>query len=173
MTRFVALLRAINTPPRHVKMDRLRSIVEGAGFENVATFIASGNVIFDASRAQGVADRLEAALSSELGFDVPVYLRTGPEFIAVADLRPFDDEESNLEISFLPNVPDPGAVDRLAAATSGTDRLAVIGREVYWSHVGPRVESDHSEARVMRTLGMQTTQRSANTVRRIADRYFR
>ncbi len=33
MPRFVALLRAINTPPRHVKMDRLRTIVEDAGFE--------------------------------------------------------------------------------------------------------------------------------------------
>jgi uncharacterized protein (DUF1697 family) len=53
------------------------------------------------------------------------------------------------------------------------DRLAVIGREVYWSHVGLRRDSEHSEARVTRTLGMQTTQRSATTVRRIADRFLR
>ena len=173
MPRFVALLRAINTPPRHVKMDRLRSIVEGAGFENVATYIASGNVIFDAPVAEEVPEVLEVALSENLGFDVPVFLRTGPEFAAVADLRPFGEREDNLEISFLPHVPEPSAVERLLEATSGNDRLAVIDREVYWSHVGPRSESDHSEARVMRTLDMQTTQRSANTVRTIADRYFR
>ncbi len=173
MSRFVALLRAINTPPRHVKMDRLRSIVEGAGFENVATFIASGNVIFDAPTAEDIQEMLEGALAENLGFDVPVFLRTGPELVATADLRPFGEQEDNLAISFLPRVPDPSAVERLMDATSSTDRLVVIDREVYWSHVGPRSKSDHSEARVMRTLGMQTTQRSANTVRNIADRYFR
>ena len=173
MPRFIALLRAINTPPRHVKMDRLRSIVEGVGFENVATYIASGNVIFEAPMAEEVPELLEDALSKNLGFDVPVFLRTGPEIAAVADLRPFGDREDNLAISFLPRVPDPSAVERLMEATSGNDRLTVIAREVYWSHVGPRSESEHSEARVMRTLGMQTTQRSAYTVRKIADQYFR
>jgi len=173
MSRFVALLRAINTPPRHVKMYRLRAIVERAGFDGVATFIASGNVIFEAPNSDDIAGRLERALSEGLGFDVPVYLRGSTEIVAVADLRPFGGQEANLEISFLPAVPDPGAVEQLVTATSGNDRLAVIGREVYWSHVGPRRDSNHSEARVMRTLGMQTTQRSATTVRRIADRFFR
>ena len=45
--RYVALLRAINTPPRHVKMPRLRAVFEDLGFENIATVIASGNVVFD------------------------------------------------------------------------------------------------------------------------------
>ena len=47
MTRYVAFLRSINTPPRHVKMARLRGTFIRLGFENVATYIASGNVIFD------------------------------------------------------------------------------------------------------------------------------
>ncbi len=154
-------------------MERLRAIVEETGVKNVATFIASGNVIFDASVPDDVIERLEHALRGALGFDVPVYLRTASEIVAVADQRPFGEEEDNLEISFLPNLPDPLDVESLITATGGNDRLAVIDREVYWSHVGPRQESDHSEARVMRTLGMQTTQRSARTVRRIAERYFR
>lgn len=173
MQRYVAFLRAINTPPRHVKMDRLRTIVEEAGFTDVATFIASGNVVFDASPTWDIVGRLEGALSGGLGFEVPVYIRTGREIVDVADLRPFDEAEDNLEISFLPDVPKPDDVDRLMTATSGSDRLVVVGREVYWSHVGPRSDSSHSEARVMRTLGMPTTQRSATTVRRITDRYFR
>ena len=154
-------------------MNRLRAIVEGAGFETIATYIASGNVIFEARTSHDIVERLEFALSNDLGFEVPVYLRTAIEIVGVADLRPFGAEEDNLEISFLPSVPDPDDVDRLVAATGGSDRLTVIGREVYWSHIGSRRESKHSEARVIRTLGMQTTQRSATTVRRIADRYFR
>lgn len=154
-------------------MDRLRSIVEEAGFENVATFIASGNVIFDAPESDDIVEQLERALSDGLGFEVPVYLRTAAEIIAVAILKPFGDDEDNLEISFLQEVPNPQDAERLVAATNGGDRLVVIGREVYWSHVGPRSESGHSEARVVRMLGMQTTQRSARTIRRIADRHCR
>ncbi len=173
MPRFVALLRAINTPPRHVKMDRLRSVVEEEGFENVTTYIASGNVIFDAPASDRIIERLERALAEGLGFDVPVFLRTSDEILDVADVRPFGEAEDRLAISFLPDVPDSDDVERLEASTAGTDHLAVIGREVYWSHIGLRSESNHSEAHVMRTLGMQTTQRSATTVRRIADRFFR
>lgn len=173
MPRFVALLRAINTPPRHVKMDRLRSIVEEEGFENVATYIASGNVIFDAPTPDGIIGQLECALVEGLGFDVSVFLRTSDEILDVADVRPFGEAEDSLAISFLPDVPASDDVERLEASTAGTDRLTVIGREVYWSHIGARSESKHSEAHVMRTLGMQTTQRSVTTVRRIADRFFR
>jgi uncharacterized protein (DUF1697 family) len=170
MPRYVALLRAINTPPRHVKMDRLRSVFRSLGFENVATYIASGNVIFDADAPEIRA--IEAALEAELGFAVPVFLRTADEVIAAAERRPFGDAEGDLEISFLPEVPNPDRVDRLMATVAGTDRLAVVDREVYWMHSGPRSESGHSEAEVMRILGMPTTQRSARTVRRIADKFL-
>ncbi len=50
MPRYVAFLRAINLPGRNVKMDRLRSTFVSLGLDNVDTFIASGNVIFDSDR---------------------------------------------------------------------------------------------------------------------------
>ena len=173
MTRYVAFLRAINVGGRTVKMDRLRSVVETAGVDNVSTFIASGNVIFDADSNKDLTGRIESVLEEELGFKVPVFLRTAREVIASADLRPFAEPEHNLEISFLPSEPKPSAAKLLVSSAHGTDRLAVIGREVYWSHVGPRSESDHSETQVVRILEMATTQRSAKTVRTIADRFLR
>ncbi len=47
MPRYVAFLRAVNVGGRIVKMDELRRLFAGAGFADVETFIASGNVIFD------------------------------------------------------------------------------------------------------------------------------
>jgi uncharacterized protein (DUF1697 family) len=173
MARYVAFLRAINTPPRHVKMDRLRATFEDLGLQNVATFIASGNVIFDTDRRQGLAGRIEAALHHDLGFEVPVYLRTRDEVIAVADCRPFGDRSGQAEVSFLPAAPDPAAVESLLATAGDDDRLAVIGREVYWHHPGHRSESTHSEATVVRILRMPTTRRSSRTVARIANEYLR
>jgi len=172
MQQYVALLRAINTPPRHVKMERLRTIVRSAGFDNVATYIASGNVIFDAAERPDIAQRLEEALAEELSFEVPVYLRTAEEIIAVAGAQPFGATDGSVEISFLPEAPDPDASERLVATATGADRLAVIGREVYWYHEGPRSGSDHKESTVVRILGMPTTQRSARTIERIATRFL-
>jgi uncharacterized protein (DUF1697 family) len=47
MTRYVALLRAINVGDHNVKMAHLRTLFDSLGVSNVETFIASGNVIFD------------------------------------------------------------------------------------------------------------------------------
>lgn len=173
MTRYVAFLRAINTPPRHVKMDRLREVFESLGFENVVTFIASGNVIFDADDDTDLVPRIESTLETALGFEVPTFLRTATEVIETVERQPFPEEEGSIEVSFLAAVPDPEAARALEAAGSGSDRLAVIERALYWWHTGPRSNSDHSEARVVRTLGMATTQRSLRTVQRIADNFLR
>ena len=168
----MAFLRAINTPGRQVKMDRLRAVFESVGLESVETFIASGNVIFDAE-TEPPTDELEASLERELGFATPVYLRTADEVIAVADLRPFRDSEGQVEVSFLPARPDTGAVEQLLGTVSGADRLAVVGAEVYWLLAGPRSESAHREATVVKILGMPTTRRAIRTVQRISDRYLR
>lgn len=153
-------------------MDRLRAVFESVGLESVETFIASGNVIFDAE-TEPPTDELEASLERELGFATPVYLRTADEVIAVADLRPFRDSEGQVEVSFLPARPDTGAVEQLLGTVSGADRLAVVGAEVYWLLAGPRSESAHREATVVKILGMPTTRRAIRTVQRISDRYLR
>ena len=102
MMRCVAFLRAINTPGRHVKMERLRESFESVGFDNVETFIASGNVIFD-SDSDPTAD-LADTLEAELGFATRVYLRTADQVIGVADLQPFDEAVDDYEVSFLPRL---------------------------------------------------------------------
>ena len=171
--RYVAFLRAINTPPRHVKMARLREAFEGLGFENVSTFIASGNVIFDTDDDFDLVGRIESALADALGFEVPTFLRTAEEVVAAVDDRPFDDVGGSVEISFLYTHPEETAVQELLASVSGSDRLAVVDRQLYWWHLGRREDSNHSEARVVRILGVKTTQRSLRTVERIADKFLR
>ena len=154
-------------------MARLRSVCASLGLENVATVIASGNVIFESAGDHDLTTRIETGLEVELGFPVPVFLRTANDTVEIADRRPFGDATGELEISFLRYEPDPARALELTKESTTSDRLAVVGREVYWLHSGPRSESTHSEAKVVRILGMSTTRRSARTVRRIADSYLR
>jgi uncharacterized protein (DUF1697 family) len=170
--RYVAFLRAINTPGRNVKMDRIRTALTAVGYDEVETFIASGNVIFDAEEGDHT-ERIEAALEQQVGFSIPVFLRTADEVIDVADLAPFGAGVDGFEVSFLSAEPDPAAAAELVETITGTDQLAVIGREVYWLLGGPRAESEHGEATTVKILGMPTTRRSIRTVRRIADTYLR
>ena len=64
MTSYLVLLRGINVGGKNkVPMAELRSLLEGLGFENVSTYIASGNVFLDSDLSPAkVAERIEAAL---------------------------------------------------------------------------------------------------------------
>lgn len=79
MGRWVALLRGINVGGKNViRMEALRACVEAAGHTNVATYIQSGNVIFDAKARDALAIEraLEAALAKQFGYRASVMLRS-------------------------------------------------------------------------------------------------
>jgi Protein of unknown function (DUF1697) len=78
MPRFVAFLRAINVGGRNVTMAALRAQFEALGFSNVETFIASGNVIFEAASRDSAAlhRKIEAHLAKSLGHEVSTFVRT-------------------------------------------------------------------------------------------------
>ena len=72
MPKYVAFLRAINVGGHTVKMDHLRSLLESLGLENVETFIASGNVIFDSKtkNAELLERKIAKHLKEMLGYEV-------------------------------------------------------------------------------------------------------
>ena len=88
--RYIALLRAINVGGRVVKMDRLRTLFETAGFDAVETFIASGNVVFDSSRrnAGDLERTIESHLKKALGYPVATFVRSMPELSAIVLRQP-------------------------------------------------------------------------------------
>ena len=108
--RYVAFLRAVNLgKTRQVPMARLRKLLEAEGFDNVGTYIQSGNVFFDSterSKAK-LTKRLEAVIAGEFGFEVPVMVRTLPELEKLLASDPFggkprDDDAYRLLVTFHP-----------------------------------------------------------------------
>ncbi len=90
-TTYIALLRGINVGGHNVKMDKLRGIFGDMGFENVRSYIQSGNVFFQTAEADRAALRstIETGLREALGYAVPTCLRTLDEFEAVLAREPF------------------------------------------------------------------------------------
>src|SRR6185369_10465988 len=109
MSRYVAFLRGMNLGGRRIKNEELRRHFEEMEFEEVATFRASGNVIFSSAKRESeskLAQRVEAELDKRLGYDVPVFLRSIEEVVAIAAQQPFDSRQVNkskgkLQVSLL------------------------------------------------------------------------
>ncbi|HZG68753.1 MAG TPA: DUF1697 domain-containing protein [Herpetosiphonaceae bacterium] len=178
MPRLIALLRAINVGGHTVKMDHLRRLFEALGLSNVETFIASGNVIFEAPAADPPAleKQIESHLRQSLGYEVTTFIRSTSELAVIAGHRPFpaaelDSEGSSLYIAFLPALPGGESHDRLMALRTEVDDFHIHEREVYWLCRRQLGESSFSGARLEKTLGMPATVRNATTVRRLAAKY--
>jgi len=154
-----------------VKMADLRAIFEALRFSNVETFIASGNVIFDAPGDPAELESLiEERLQKKLGYAVSTFLRT-PSELAAALGRPFatlDDGAYALWVGFAKNPLAADATSRLVALASEGDSFHVAGREVYWQRAVKVSESKLTGARLERALAGPSTFRNVTTVRKLA-----
>ncbi len=177
MPRYIAFLRAINVGGRIVKMQRLKELFQLPGFDGVETFIASGNVIFNAPsrNAALLEEQIEALLRRELGYEVKTFLRMDTEVAKTATHVPFeplaDSTPSTLYVGFLKTAPRAAAKARLLAAQTPVDDFAVVGRELFWRCRMSSSESEFSGAKLEKMLEMPTTLRNVNTVRRLAAKY--
>ena len=178
MPKYVALLRAINVGGHTVRMEELRRHFAAMGFANVETFIASGNVIFDAPRAgaKTLERKIERALEEALGYKVATFLRTPKELAAVARHQPFaaaelEGEGNVLYVAFLSHEPDAEAARKLSSYADEVDDFHVSGRELYWLSRKRRGESKFSGGLLERTLGARATVRNSTTVRKLAAKY--
>ena len=174
--RYVAFLRGVNVPGRIVKMAELKRIFEKLGFDEVATFIASGNVVFSTARPNGpkLEEVIESALKKALGHDVAVLIRTLAEVAQVAVRNPFSKPippGGRLFVGFLRAAPGATTRRKVAAMSANTDEFAVRGRELYWLCAVPSMRSISAGGRLEKAVGMATTFRNFNTVRRLAEKY--
>ena len=174
MSRLVAFLRAINVGGHVVKMDRLRAIFAEEGFSNVETFIASGNVLFDAPGAKPLEleERIAMELERVLGYPVATFVRSPSDLASVVRHEPFaagafDFTKHALYIGFLAGRPKTEVVRKVVDLKTPMDEFHIHGRELYWGARGRLSESAVSGAVLERTVGMSMTMRSVTTVRKL------
>jgi len=177
MPRYVAFLRAVNVGGRIVKMDELRGHFEDAGFGDVETFIASGNVIFSspAKDAAPVERKIEAHLARVLGYEVPAMIRTTAEVALAAAREPYAAKDlagaGAYVVAFLKAAPDAAGKTRLAALATPADRFVVHGREVYWLSTVRQGESTLTIVKFERAVGCAATMRAMTSLQKLAAKH--
>jgi uncharacterized protein (DUF1697 family) len=179
VSHYVAFLRGVNLgAKRRASSEELRRAFEAAGFEEVATFRTSGNVVFggDAGEEAGVAGRAEAALGEALGFEVRVVLRSAREVKAIAAHQPFEPEllaatEGRLQVVLMADEPTAAARKQVLALATERDRLTVRGRELYWLPTAGTQGSDLDQEALGAALGLVTV-RTKGTIEQLATKFL-
>ena len=174
MKTYVALLRGINVGGhRPLKMEDLRQMFAMLGFENVSTYIQSGNVIFDAPMQdqQKLSNQIKEQIADTFGYDVPVIIRTATELRTLFDNVPFEEKEGwKGYITFLSGDPSEEKKQQLEAASSDIETF-VVGDKVVYAFVDKQADEkpQFSANFIQKQLEMSTTNRNLRSVQKILE----
>ena len=135
MTRYAAFLRGVNVGGVNLKMVEVAAALRDAGFANVRTILASGNVLVESrSAVGGVRKKAEAALRDRFGYDAWVLAYDIDTVRSIVDAYPFEAEVDGYH-SYVTFVADPTVLDELAALSSETGADEKVARGdgvIYW-----------------------------------------
>lgn len=175
MGTYVALLRGINVGGhRKVPMKELAALCGTLGWQDVRTYVASGNVVFrsSAKSTEKLRLALEEALAERFGFDVSVVLRTGADIVRVSESNPFGEAAAKLGsehyVCYLAAKPDPAKLGALVLPESDPTKLVADGTEVYLHTPKGYGNTKFENNFIERKLGVVSTARNWNTAMTLA-----
>ena len=171
MTRYAALLRGVNVGGVNLKMAEVAKSFTEAGFTDVKTILASGNVLLTSgSGVVAVRKKAETALRDAFGYDAWVLAYDVETVRAISDAFPFEREVDGIQ-SYVTFVSDPDVLDELAglAVDAGQDEKIERGVGVIYWQV-PKMST--LDSTIGKTMGKKrykssTTTRNLRTVEKL------
>jgi uncharacterized protein (DUF1697 family) len=168
---FVALLRGINVGGnKPVKMARLQTLLEKWGFENVKTYLQSGNVIFKASkrRPEHLSRTIEEKIHTEFGFSVTVFILPSEELGNTIDENPFTMTKgidlTKLHVTFLSETPQLPGIKKLLSTPAEPDEIQYRKKRIYLYCSNGYGRTKLSNNMIERTLSVSATTRNWKTI---------
>ena len=116
MVTYVSIIRGINVGEKKIGMKELKELYTSLGFEDVKTYIQSGNVVFESnsSDTSELKDKIENKIGEVFGFDVKVLILTKNELKNVIDENPLKKEDpKHIYITFLSEHPSENIIKDL------------------------------------------------------------
>lgn len=172
MNTYISLLRGINVSgQKKIKMEDLKNLYEKIGFQNVQTYIQSGNVIFASASEDTLelANLITKAIFEVYSFEVPVLILKPTELADVLAKNPFQDEENQrLYYIFLLTEPTQTQLEKLEFDKFLPDKFAVVGKTIYLSVVAYG-NSKLSNNFFENVLKINATTRNHNTVLKLLE----
>lgn len=167
--RQIVLLRGINVGAHNrIAMPELRKLLTSAGFEEVRTYVQSGNIVLSSDAApEHLALECAGQIRDAFGLEIEVIVRTRDELAEIVRRNPLREVAVNpkrYQVSFLSAEPDAETVRKLAAFAVEPEQLVAIGRELYAWHPDGIGRSRLWTRMAGRGLGVTATARNWTTV---------
>ncbi len=168
---YVALLRGVNLgPTRKISMPQLRGLATELGYEDVATYIASGNLIVSTDRpAETIEHELMAAIEATFAHRVDVTVRTPAQLERVLAANPYPDGNPSLvTVAFLTGPVASTAADKVAALAVAGERHTFGDREIYVDYAHG-IGKSKLAAKFSAAVGVSATVRNVRTVAKLLE----
>lgn len=169
--RYIVLLRGINVGGNNkVNMTELKTALETAGFQNVTTYINSGNILLDTS-VDNVAEAVEEVIELTFGFPVYVIALSKDSFLKIAKALPADwtnDTTMKTDVMFLWQDVDSPEIIKEVTIKPELDRVLYVPGALLWSVDRPNITRSGMLKLVGTDLYKRMTIRNCNTVRKLA-----
>jgi uncharacterized protein (DUF1697 family) len=157
-----------------VGTERLRGVFSSLGFEDVKSYINSGNIVFDSRRQADdkLSSRIHDAVKNELEIDVSIVVRTMDEIEDVIGNNPLDgefDDDKKMNVFFLIEELPKEKERLLMENSSEGEQFAVRGREIFCHLKNGFANSLIAKGFIEKKLKVMATARNWRTVKKIAE----
>lgn len=178
MTMYVAFLRGINVGGRNLlKMQDVRQEFNDLGFDNVSSYKASGNILFEANtKPDDAVKSIKTMLHNLSGRALEVFLRAALQIDEILELDPFKGREvdpSKLYITFIPNELSEGPMLPLWSRNKDVEIFLVKDSEVYSQTYLHRGSYGAPNKFIEKEFNVPATTRNWNTIRGIHEKFIR
>ncbi len=180
--RHIALLRGINVGGNTmIKMEELRAMLEALHFENVASYINSGNLAFDSVSSPHISkgetleidlsNQIEAAIQNTFGRSIPVIVRKQRQIQTILESNPFTgqfESHKEMHVLFLKEEMPADKQQQLLASQTKDERFTIHGREIYCHLKLGVANSLLGKGFIEKKLNIAVTARNWRTVEKLA-----
>ena len=177
MNKQIAILRGINVGGRRkILMKDLKELFHQLGFNNVQTYIQSGNVIFNSSGETDnikIAEKIEKSILKTYDFQVPIIVLTAKELDTAISENPFLADNSieieRLHLTFLKEIPEDEKILKIKTFNFAPDLFKIKNKNVFICCSGKYSQSKLTNGFFENKLKVQATTRNWKTVLKLSE----
>ena len=175
MKKFIALLRGINVSgQKTIKMSNLKLLFEKLGFQNVETYIQSGNVIFSSKEksVKILESKISSGIKSKYGFDVQVLIIKPDEIEYVLKNNPFIKKKKATEklyVTFLEDKPNSENIKKLETRGFSPEEYIIDGKFIYLFYPNGAGKAKLNNNLLESKLKLPATTRNWNTIKTLSE----
>jgi len=176
MKTYIALLRGINVSGQKlIKMDLLKTVLKELEYQNIRTYIQSGNIVFDYKETdtKNLEQQITAHIEKHFGFQVPVTILTVDNLKAIISQNPYSKRDltdpAQPYVAFLSETPTKEGVTVLDTVKFGDDEYTIQGKSMYVLYAQSAGTSKLSNSAIENKLKVKSTMRNWKTVHKLIE----